>query len=97
MGREVGREMRGIGRFTGPHTGEQCCHVGPVIWSAHTAPPLFHLVKYYNPVSNLCIVRCSRDEHQQVQFLGPTCSTTTSVFIAALNESHQLMPLYHLY
>ena len=59
--------------------------------------PLFHLVKYYNPVSNLCIVRCSRDEHQQVQFLGPTCSTTTSVFIAALNESHQLMPLYHLY
>ncbi|KAL4419534.1 hypothetical protein ABPG77_005765 [Micractinium sp. CCAP 211/92] len=23
-------------------------------------------VKYYNPVSNLCIVRCSRDEYRQV-------------------------------
>ena len=24
-------------------------------------------VKYYNPVSNLCAIRCSRDEYRQVR------------------------------
>lgn len=27
-------------------------------------------VKYYNPVSGLCVVRCSKDEHERVSVNG---------------------------
>ena len=30
-------------------------------------PPSAPAVKYYNPVSNLCAIRCSRDEYRQVR------------------------------
>lgn len=38
-------------------------------------PPTWPAVKCYNPVSNLCVIRCSRDEYRQVgQAARPGCA-----------------------
>lgn len=49
------------------------CSMRPLIVTALLAGILAAAVKYYNPASNLCIVRCSRDEYRQVRSLDRPC------------------------